>query len=150
MHLLQSLRYIPKCWAVVQPFLCSLYMPKCTNDTVDLPLYERCVMVSTACRLVLNHTIWPHFIDCEDQSLFQKAESCKRSTHIKQHFNSTGKCLSPLIPTDNPLAVFEGVEGCGMPCNDPMYLQDEKNQTHSTVYWAYMICLFLNFFTVVS
>lgn len=155
---MQGLKYIPKCWLYVQPFLCSLYMPKCSNDTVELPSYEQCKFVSTACRVVLNHTIWPDFIDCENQTLFSK--TCKRDRigipslgHTQRDqpkFNYTGQCLSPLIPTDNPLAVFEGIEGCGVPCSDPMYSQDEKNQNHSFIYWAFIICLCCNIFTVVS
>jgi smoothened protein len=33
----QNLRSVPKCWAVIQPFLYALYMPRCENGTVGLP-----------------------------------------------------------------------------------------------------------------
>lgn len=33
----RGLIHLPKCWAVIQPFLCALYMPKCENNLVDLP-----------------------------------------------------------------------------------------------------------------
>jgi smoothened protein len=33
----QNLKSVPKCWAVIQPFLCALYMPRCENGTVELP-----------------------------------------------------------------------------------------------------------------
>lgn len=29
----RGLQYVPKCWEVVQPLLCSVYLPKCTNDS---------------------------------------------------------------------------------------------------------------------
>lgn len=38
----QSLRSVPKCWAVIQPFLCALYMPRCENGLVELPSQEMC------------------------------------------------------------------------------------------------------------
>lgn len=37
--------YIPRCWAVIQPFLCSLYMPKCENGLVDLPSFVRIFLI---------------------------------------------------------------------------------------------------------
>ena len=37
----QSLRSVPKCWAVIQPFLCALYMPRCEGDLVELPSQVR-------------------------------------------------------------------------------------------------------------
>ena len=33
----QNLKSVPKCWAVIQPFLCALYMPRCDNGMVELP-----------------------------------------------------------------------------------------------------------------
>ena len=33
----QGLQYVPKCWEVVQPFLCAIYMPKCEEDKVEVP-----------------------------------------------------------------------------------------------------------------
>ncbi|KAJ8680193.1 hypothetical protein QAD02_015980 [Eretmocerus hayati] len=147
LHELQALKHIPKCWAVVQPFLCSIFMPKCVNNTVDLPSQEMCRMISGPCRILFNHTIWPSFIKCEDTKMFPSL--CKNDIReIK--FNTTGKCLSPLVPTDYALAVFEGIEGCGYPCSDPLYTYDEKIQIHSLISWLIGICCFLNFFTVVT
>ncbi|XP_015173735.1 PREDICTED: protein smoothened isoform X1 [Polistes dominula] len=147
LYLLQALRHIPKCWAVVQPFLCSIFMPKCINGTVDLPSQEMCKMVSTPCRIVFNHTIWPSFIKCENTKLFPK--SCKNDIR-ELKFNTSGKCLKPLIPTDNMLAIFDGVDGCGTQCNDPFFTSDEQKQIHSFIAWAAGICCAFNFFTVVT
>ncbi|XP_012263343.2 protein smoothened isoform X2 [Athalia rosae] len=147
LHLLQGLRHIPKCWAVVQPFLCSLFMPKCINGTVDLPSQEMCKMISGPCRLLFNHTIWPSFIKCDNAELFPRM--CKNDIR-EFKFNTSGKCLSPLVPTDNSLSIFEGVEGCGTQCNDPLFTSDEQRQIHSFVAWAAGICLVFNLFTVVT
>lgn len=147
LHLLQGLRHIPKCWAVVQPFLCSVFMPKCVNGTVDLPSQEMCKMVSGPCRLLFNHTFWPNFIKCENAELFPRM--CKIDIR-ELKFNTSGKCLDPLVPTDNPLSIFEGIEGCGTQCSDPLFTSDEQRQIHSFVGKAVGICFLFNLFTVVS
>ena len=147
MYELEDLRHIPKCWAIVQSFVCSLFLPNCYNDLVDLPSQETCRLVLGPCRTVLNHTIWPNFIKCEDTKLFPPG--C-RNDHRDVKFNNSGKCLEPLIPTDNPLALFEGIDGCGLPCSDPLYSNDEQKQIHSFIAWAAGICFLFNFFTVVS
>lgn len=122
-------------------------MPKCINETVDLPSQEMCKIVSGACRILFNHTIWPNFIKCEDTTLFPRL--CKNDIReIK--FNTSSQCLHPLVPiNDNPLAVFEGVEGCGIPCSDPFYTEDEQKQIHSLIFYAAAICCMFNLFTMV-
>jgi len=65
-------------------------------------------------------------------------------------FNTTGQCLSPLVPTDNTQAFYEGVEGCGVRCQNPLLSEDEHSQIHQLVAWAGTICLLFNLFTVVS
>ncbi|XP_072744512.1 protein smoothened isoform X1 [Anoplolepis gracilipes] len=147
LHLLQALKHVPKCWAVVQPFLCSIFMPKCVNNTVDLPSQEMCKMVLGPCRMLINHTIWPNFAKCDNTELFPRL--CKNDIR-ELKFNITGKCLKPLVPTDNALSIFDGVEGCGTECYDPLYTSDEHNQIHSFIIWAASICCSFNLFTVVT
>ncbi|XP_012235045.2 protein smoothened isoform X2 [Linepithema humile] len=147
LHLLQALKHVPKCWAVVQPFLCSIYLPKCINNTVELSSQEMCRMVSGACRMLVNHTIWPSFAKCDNFKLFPQL--CKNDIR-ELKFNSSGKCLKPLIPTDNALSIFDGVEGCGIPCNDPLYTLDEHNEIHSFIVWAAGICCAFNLFTIIT
>ncbi|XP_024944001.1 protein smoothened isoform X2 [Cephus cinctus] len=147
LNILQGLRHIPKCWAVVQPFLCSVFMPKCVNGTVDLPSHKMCKMVSGPCRILFNQTIWPSFINCEDSEIFPRR--CKNDVR-ELKFNTTGKCLKPLVPTDNALSIFDGVEGCGTQCSDPLFTPDEQKQIHSFIAWAASICLLFNLFTVVT
>ncbi|XP_012541511.1 protein smoothened isoform X2 [Monomorium pharaonis] len=147
LYLLQALKHVPKCWAVVQPFLCSIFMPKCINDTVELPSPEMCKMVSGPCRMLMNHTIWPSFAKCENTELFPRL--CQNDMR-ELKFNISGKCLKPLVPTDNALSIFDGVEGCGTQCYDPLYTTDEHNQMHSFIIWAAGICCTFNLFTVVT
>ena len=68
-------------------------------------------------------------------------------------FNTTGKCLAPLVPTDNSLAAFEVVDGCGYPCKDPFYTDEEQTQVHFFFFfilWAASIGFAFNLFTVVT
>ena len=146
--MLQGLKYIPKCWAVVQPFLCSLFMPKCVNDTVYLPTQEMCKIVLGACRILVNHTIWPNFIHCNNTELFPS--SCNNIIREVKFDNTNGKCHPPLVPTNYSLAVFEGIDGCGLPCRDPLYTHEEQKQIHTLITWAAYTCLMFNMFTIVS
>lgn len=124
-------------------------MPNCNNDNVYLPTQETCRMAMGPCRAILNHTIWPSFIRCDDTTLFPTGCSdFHEPRDIK--FNNTGKCLEPLIPTDNQLALFDDIDGCGMPCNSPLYSSDEHKQIHSFIAWGAGICLAFNFFAVVN
>jgi hypothetical protein len=54
------------------------------------------------------------------------------------------------VPTDNTQAFYEGVEGCGVRCQNPLLTEDEHRQIHQLVAWAGTICLLFNLFTVVS
>ncbi|XP_034947663.1 protein smoothened [Chelonus insularis] len=147
LKILQVLRHIPKCWAVVQPFLCSLFMPQCNNNTVELPSQEFCKKVSGPCRILFNHTIWPNFINCENTKLFPKM--C--NDYMRDYyFNTSTKCINPLISTENSLAIFEGVEGCGTQCNDPLYTPEQQNQIHSFIFWGAVISGVFNLFTVIT
>lgn len=147
LYLLQALKHVPKCWSVVQPFLCSIFMPKCINNTVELPSQEMCKMVSGPCRMLINHTIWPSFAKCDNTELFPRL--CKNDIR-ELKFNITGKCLKPLVPTDNALSIFDGMEGCGTECYNPLYTSDEHNQIHSFIIWAAGICCAFNLFTVIT
>lgn len=45
---------------------------------------------------------------------------------------------------------FEGIQGCGLPCRDPLYTEDEHQQIHRLVAWGAGICLALNLLTVAT
>lgn len=121
-------------------------MPKCANDTMDLPFQEICKMISESCKRLFDG---PNFIKCEDTKLFPRLVCKNNVMGIK--FYSSSQCLHHAPSTsDHPLAVFEGVEGCGIPCTDSLYTQDEQTQIHSFIFWAALICCCFNVFTIVS
>lgn len=101
----QYLRYIPKCWAVIQPFFCALYMPKCEDEQVDLPSREMCRIILQPCQIVYNSTVFPEFFNCEDERLFPS--KCRNDIH-EMKFNTTGYCMEPLIRSDKAEWWFKG------------------------------------------
>lgn len=105
LQLYQYLRYIPKCWAVIQPFLCALYMPKCNDELVNLPSKEMCRITKGPCKILYNTTVFPKFMDCDNKQIFPS--QCKNDIH-EVKFNTTGICMQPLVRTDQPEWFFPG------------------------------------------
>lgn len=63
-HHLPGLRNAPRCWAVIQPLLCAVYMPKCENDRVELPSRTLCQATRGPCAIVERERGWPDFLRC--------------------------------------------------------------------------------------
>uniref|UniRef100_A0A0K8S5C7 Protein smoothened n=1 Tax=Lygus hesperus TaxID=30085 RepID=A0A0K8S5C7_LYGHE len=150
----QRLIHVPKCWAVIQPFLCALYMPRCdspkgseTEQVVSLPSQEMCKMIQGPCRIVTTYEQWPSVFRCENNTRYPTM--CKNDVR-ELKFNSTGQCMSPLVPTDHPSWFFEGVEGCGVQCNDPMFPDHDRQYIHKMVFGAASLCALFNLFAVLT
>lgn len=47
-----ALKFVPKCWPVIRPLLCSLYLPECRNDSIRLIQKQLCQVVKNQCRIV--------------------------------------------------------------------------------------------------
>ncbi|CAG2055207.1 unnamed protein product [Timema podura] len=178
LELWRGARRIPKCWAVIQPILCALYMPKCENDTVDLPsqvgyyfkntLFKRCEMALGHCHILHGSTgammaILFCFRRCEMalgpcpilqgstgdmMALFFCYRRCNDVREVK--FNTSGQCEAPLVTTDSSTAFYDGAEGCGVQCKDPLFTDDDTRQIHLLVAWAGTVCACFNLFTVVT
>ncbi|RZC37430.1 smoothened [Asbolus verrucosus] len=147
LQLFQYLRYVPKCWAVIQPFLCALYMPKCENGRVDLPSREMCRITLGPCKIFYNSSIFPKFLNCDDNRTFPS--TCKNDVH-ELKFNTTGFCMEPLVKTDNQDWFYPDVEGCGLRCKDSLYTENEHYQIHKLTAYCVLLCGFFNLFTVVT
>ena len=75
----EGLRHIPKCWEVVQAYLCSVYKPRCVpvnnrttmssnvRSQVDQPRRDLCLLTRTPCRLVAESIGWPEFLKCDHE-----------------------------------------------------------------------------------
>ncbi|XP_046969794.1 protein smoothened isoform X1 [Vanessa cardui] len=150
LELYRELINVPKCWAVIQPLLCATFMPNCERildqDMVHLPSYEMCKITMEPCAILYNTSYFPSFLKCNATLFPPKCENAAR----EMKFNTTGKCLPPLIHTDKKLHFYEGVSGCGLPCRDPLYTEDEHQQIHRLVAWGAGACLALNLLTVAT
>ncbi|KAG5887266.1 hypothetical protein JTB14_015703 [Gonioctena quinquepunctata] len=147
LQLYNYLRFIPKCWAVIQPFLCALYMPKCDKNKVDLPSRVMCKITLEPCKILYNSSVFPEFLNCEDERLFPN--SCKNDIH-EVKFNTTGFCMDPLVKTDKPEWWYPDVEGCGLKCKDSLYSENEHYQISKFIAVCASICICLNAITIMT
>ncbi|XP_014371325.2 protein smoothened isoform X2 [Papilio machaon] len=150
LELYRELINVPKCWAVIQPLLCAVFMPKCERilgqDMVYLPSYEMCKITMEPCAILYNTSYFPSFLRCNTTRFPSKCDNAAR----EMKFNTSGKCLSPLIHTDKTVHFYEGISGCGLPCRDPLYSVDEHQQIHRLVAWGAGVCLAFNLLTVAT
>lgn len=106
--LYRELINVPKCWAVIQPLLCAVFMPKCETilgqDMVHVPSYEMCKNTLEPCAIVYNTSYFPLFLKCNATMFPSQCENSAR----EMKFNTTGKCLAPLIRTDKIAHFYEG------------------------------------------
>lgn len=62
----EGLKFLSKCWSVLQPLLCQVYKPQCFNDNVTLPCREQCLATRKPCSVVERYKEqWPDFLQCE-------------------------------------------------------------------------------------
>lgn len=55
-----------------------------------------------------------------------------------------------MVETDNSLAYVEGVDGCGLPCNSPLFTKEEHEQVQRFTRTLAAMCLTTNLFAVVK
>lgn len=65
-------------------------------------------------------------------------------------FNTTGKCLEPLVPAESAASYYPGIEGCGVQCKDPLYTDNEHSQINKMIGWGVTICFLANLFVVAT
>jgi len=129
-----------------------------------------CKVIRNPCRIVeLEHRGgWPDFMRCDDSEKFPPG--CKVQYYAFRSFfylniyifvmqnevrelkfnNITPKCQPPLVETDNSQAFVDGVDGCGLPCNSPLFSHEEHEQVQRFTQTLAAMCLTTNLFAVVS
>ncbi|AWO98068.1 putative smoothened -like [Scophthalmus maximus] len=139
-----GLRNAPRCWSVIQPLLCGIYMPKCENGRVELPSQTLCLSTRRPCSIVDQERGWPGFLKCDKFPV-----GCSNEMQ-KLKFNTSGQCEAPLVKTDIQSSWYKDVEGCGIQCDNPLFTEAEHNDMH--VYIAYFgtITLLCTFFTLAT
>uniref|UniRef100_A0A8C9EW45 Protein smoothened n=1 Tax=Pavo cristatus TaxID=9049 RepID=A0A8C9EW45_PAVCR len=141
-----GLRNAPRCWDVIQPLLCAVYMPKCEDGQVELPSQTLCQATRAPCTIVERERGWPDFLKCTPDRF---PEGCPNEVqNIK--FNSSGQCEAPLVRTDNPKSWYEDVEGCGIQCQNPLFTETEHREMHVYIAAFSSITIFCTFFTLAT
>ncbi|XP_062621329.1 protein smoothened-like, partial [Saccostrea cucullata] len=148
LQLWSGLKAAPKCWEVVQPFLCSVYMPKCDNNTLtaERPSREMCLKARAPCDIVRKISGWPSFLDCDNFT------SCAGQSHTYDDitFDMTGQCNSPLVRTENQKSWYSEVEGCGIRCQNPLFTDTEHDQVHIVIAVFGSLCIACTLFTMLT
>nr|XP_046235313.1 smoothened homolog [Scatophagus argus] len=139
-----GLRNAPRCWSVIQPLLCAVYMPKCENGRVELPSQSLCLATRRPCSIVDQERGWPNFLKCD-----QFPVGCSNEVQ-KLKFNTSGQCEAPLVKTDIQSSWYKDVEGCGIQCDNPLFTEDEHNDMHAYIAYFGTITLLCTFFTLAT
>ncbi|XP_078665081.1 protein smoothened-like [Branchiostoma floridae x Branchiostoma belcheri] len=142
-----GLRNVPRCWEVIQPLLCSVYMPKCENGYVELPSYEMCAITRGPCKIVEEEQGWPAFLQCQDRNQF--ISGCENEVK-NMKFNGTGGCERPLVETDNEKSFYKGVDGCGIQCQNPLFTDAEHERIHKFIAGFGAVTVVFTFFTLAT
>ncbi|XP_077990386.1 protein smoothened-like [Glandiceps talaboti] len=142
----KGLQYVPRCWEVIQPLLCSVYMPKCENGFVELPSLDICTVTRGPCQIVESERGWPSFLQC-DQNHFK--DGCD-NVYDQLTFNTTSGCDPPLVATQNQKSWYEDVDGCGIQCKNPLFTADEHDKVHIFIAVMASICVVCTFFTLAT
>uniref|UniRef100_A0A3Q3JMI7 Protein smoothened n=1 Tax=Monopterus albus TaxID=43700 RepID=A0A3Q3JMI7_MONAL len=137
-----SLRNAPRCWSVIQPLLCAVYMPKCENGRVELPSQSLCLATRRPCSIVDQERGWPNFLKCDKFPV-----GCSNEVQ-KLKFNTSGQCEAPLVKTDIQSSWYKDVEGCGIQCDNPLFTEEEHNDMHAYIAYFGTITLLCTFFTL--
>ncbi|CAH1773640.1 unnamed protein product [Owenia fusiformis] len=143
-----GLQNVPQCWAVIQPVLCAVYMPKCNGTTVEMPSQEMCEKIQEPCKIVESTRGWPSFLRCNAPHF---VENCATSNPAsKLQFNTSATCEKPLVKTSNPDSYYEDVAGCGIQCENPLFTTDEHTSTHIFIAVAATLCVLCTLFALVT
>lgn len=125
----EGLKFLSRCWSVLQPLLCQVYKPRCHNGSVPLPCREQCLATRTPCNVVKRYNEdWPEFLQCERFPL----GGCKGGSISKLHLNESA-CKRPLVETNHTSSWYEGIEGCGIQCENPIFTSEEHTRIHRFV-----------------
>uniref|UniRef100_A0A673A0E6 Protein smoothened n=1 Tax=Sphaeramia orbicularis TaxID=375764 RepID=A0A673A0E6_9TELE len=139
-----GLRNAPRCWSVIQPLLCAVYMPKCENGRVELPSQSLCLATRRPCSIVDQERGWPNFLKCDKFPV-----GCSNEVQ-KLKFNTSGQCEAPLVKTDIQSSWYKDVEGCGIQCDNPLFTEEEHNDMHAYIAYFGTITLLCTFFTLAT
>lgn len=147
----EGLRSVPRCWAVIQPLLCSLYMPKCLDDYVELPPQELCRITKKPCAVIEKALKeWPSFFRCDNPKNFPAG--CKTNTDIRElRFNISSTCMAPIMKeVSTEFNYYEGFEGCALNCTNPLFTKEEHDAVSNFIKYFGGVTLACNLFLILT
>jgi len=144
-----TLKMVPSCWKVIQPVLCGIYFPSCTNNTVHLVPTDLCKVVKSSCRNVISqlNPHWEKILDCDS---FRYSDCKKDEKSERLRFNTSSLCPSPLVPTQDNEYFFGDYEECGMSCISPLLTLDQHDRIRTLIAVAGTISLVCTLFAVTT
>lgn len=69
---------------------------------------------------------------------------------IKRLVLNESSCKPPLVETDHEANWYEGIEGCGIQCKNPIFNREEHTRIHRFVAAFSALTTFCTLFTIVS
>lgn len=140
----KGLKFLSNCWSVLQPLLCQVYMPECQADgSVRLPCREQCEATREPCSVVERYNKkWPDFLQCAN---FKEGD-CK----VKELQLNESACKRPLVETSHKSSWYEGIQGCGIQCENPIFDKEEHTRIHRFVGAFGSLSFVCSLFTVVT
>uniref|UniRef100_UPI00358FFE9D protein smoothened n=1 Tax=Myxine glutinosa TaxID=7769 RepID=UPI00358FFE9D len=117
-----GLRGWPRCWVVLAPLLCAVYLPACGDGRVALPSHATCQAARQACEPLVElgggPGAWPKSLDCDGFP-----SDCTQPLPLR--FNISENCVAPLILSEDARTWLGGVPGCAEPCTPPLFFDHE-------------------------
>ena len=157
---LESLRFWPKCWVVVQRLLCPVFYPKCENERISKVSYRLCKNAEKPCREAIErlHGQVPPFLQCNNETIFTAPSGDCDADDINNprrrfinynKINST--CLAPFMkPTEEP-PFYSDFEGCGLSCtNDPSFTSDVRETMRSWILGCSVLAIIGGLFAFIT
>lgn len=140
----EGLKFLSNCWSVLQPLLCQVYMPECRADgTVQLPYREQCEATREPCSVVERYNEkWPDFLQCTN---FQYGNGKVKKLQLNE-----SACKLPLVETAHKSSWYEGIQGCGIQCENPIFDKEEHTRIHRFVGAFGSLSFICSLFTVVT
>nr|NP_001071819.1 smoothened protein [Ciona intestinalis]BAE06698.1 smoothened [Ciona intestinalis] len=122
-----GIRAVPLCWDAIQPLLCSVYFPECGENKIQLIDRKVCQATRQPCKIVEVEYGWPDFLRCDNNDVY--ADQCESPSTKLLKFNASG-CEPPLMATTNPASYYDGVDGCGLQCMNPLFNEQQHVDMH--------------------
>ena len=105
----ESLQSVPRCWDVLYPLLCAVYMPKCEQSQLEMYRRDMCENVKRQCGIVeeIIDGGWPEFLEC-NQPYFSTGADCTVScyyyiciiSHLLEFSSFFSSALKTLLAQD--------------------------------------------------